>query len=123
MPGEVVEEALLRHPQLGRRGRIRFPHDRHVALQRADHGDVELVVGLGLELDRLARPRPRSRAPSVSPSISRSMRILNSFSVGSWRTDSAPASRASTSSVPSSPSRESGSVAIVNHRLNSWLRR
>ena len=32
------------------------------------------------------------------------MRILNSFSVGSWRTDSAPASRASTSSVPSRPS-------------------
>ena len=31
--------------------------------------------------------------------------------------------RASTSSVPSRPSGESGSVAIVNHRLKSWLRR
>ena len=29
----------------------------------------------------------------MSPSISRSILILNSFSVGSWRTDSAPASR------------------------------
>ena len=34
---------------------------------------------------------------SVVPSISRSMRILNSLSVGSWRTDSAPASAASAS--------------------------
>ena len=66
---------------------------------------------------------PALASASVSPSISRSMRILNSFSVGSWRIDSAPVSCASTSSVPSSPSCESGSVAIVNHMLNSWLRR
>ena len=56
---------------------------------------------------------------SVSPSISRSIRILNSFSVGSCRIDSAPAIRPRTSSVPSSPSGESGSVAIVNQMLNS----
>ena len=36
------------------------------------------------------------------------MRILNSLSVGSWRTDSAPASLARTSSVPSTPSRRVG---------------
>ena len=59
----------------------------------------------------------------VSPSISKSILILKSLSVGSWRTEVAPASSASTFSVPSSPSRESGSTAIVNHRLNSWLRR
>ena len=40
-------------PELGGGGRVGFLDDRHVALQRADHGDVELVVGLGLELDRL----------------------------------------------------------------------
>jgi hypothetical protein len=51
------------------------------------------------------------------------MRIWNSFSVGSWRIDCAPVFAAITSSVPSSPRRESGSTAIVNHRLNSWLRR
>ena len=62
----------------------------------------------------------RSRVPF---SISRSIRILNSLSVGIWRTDSAPVSSASLASVPWSPSLESGSVAIVNHRLKSWLRR
>ena len=60
---------------------------------------------------------------SVPFSISRSMRILNRRSVGSWRTDSAPVSSASTSSVPCSPSFEPGSVAIVNQRLKSWSRR
>jgi hypothetical protein len=51
------------------------------------------------------------------------MRILNILIVGSMRTDSAPASSASASSVPSRPNFESGSVAIVNQRLKSWLRR
>jgi hypothetical protein len=51
------------------------------------------------------------------------MRILNSFSVGSWRIDCAPVSAASTSSVPPSPSFDVGSTAMVNQRLNSWLRR
>ena len=50
--GEVVEQALLGHPELGGGGRVRLLDDGHVALQRADDGDVELVVGLGLELDR-----------------------------------------------------------------------
>ena len=107
-PGEVVEEALLGHPELGGGGRVGFRDDRHVALQRADHGDVELVVGLRARARSARSPRPRSASASVSPSISRSMRILNSFSVGSWRTDSAPASRASTSSVPSRPSSRVG---------------
>ena len=66
---------------------------------------------------------PAAASASVPASISRSMRILNSFSVGSWRIDSAPVSACSTSSVPWSPSLEPGSVAIVNHRLKSWLRR
>ena len=51
------------------------------------------------------------------------MRILNSFSVGSSRIDSAPVSSWMISSVPGSPSLEPGSVAIVNHMLKSWLRR
>ena len=51
------------------------------------------------------------------------MLILNIVSVGSLRIDSAPLRSFSTSSVPSTPSRESGAVAIVNHRLKSWLRR
>ena len=66
---------------------------------------------------------PAVVSASVPPSISRSMRILKSLSVGSWRIDSAPVLAAITSSVPSRPSLESGSTASVNHRLNSWLRR
>ena len=66
---------------------------------------------------------PSRARSSVPPSISRSMRILKSFSVGSWRIDSAPVSCCKTSSVPCSPSAESGSVASVNQMLNSWLRR
>ena len=66
---------------------------------------------------------PEVASASVPFSISRSMRILNSFSVGSWRIDSAPVFSAITSSVPCSPSSEPGSVASVNHRLKSWLRR
>ena len=60
---------------------------------------------------------------SVPPTISRSILILKSLRVGSWRTDSAPVSSCSTSRVPPRPSFESGSVAIVNQRLKSWLRR
>ena len=60
---------------------------------------------------------------SVPPSISRFMLILNMVTVGSWRIDSAPLRRFSASSVPSSPSFESGATAIVNQRLKSWLRR
>ena len=60
---------------------------------------------------------------SVPPTISRSMRILKSFSVGSWRIDSAPVRSCRTSSVPCMPSFESGSTASVNQRLKSWLRR
>ena len=45
---------------------------------------------------------------SVPFSISRSIRILNSRSVGSWRTDSAPVRRCSTSSVPVEPERRAG---------------
>ena len=66
---------------------------------------------------------PAVLSASVPASISRSMRILKSFSVGSWRIDSAPVLAAITSSVPSRPSFESGSTASVNQRLNSWLRR
>ena len=66
---------------------------------------------------------PAAARSLVPFSISRSIRILNSLSVGSWRTDSAPVSSVSTSSVPCRPSFESGSVAIVNHMLKSWLRR
>ena len=40
-PGEVLEKALLVEPQRGGGRRIRFGHDRHVALQRPDHRDVD----------------------------------------------------------------------------------
>ena len=66
---------------------------------------------------------PAVFSASVPASISRSMRILKSFSVGSCRIDSAPVLAAITSSVPSRPSRLSGSTASVNQRLKSWLRR
>ena len=54
MPARCVEQALFAHPHRGRRRRVGLFADRHVALQRPDHGDVELVVGLALELHRLA---------------------------------------------------------------------
>ena len=66
---------------------------------------------------------PAAASESVPFSISRSMRILKSLSVGSWRIDSAPVRSWMTSSVPCSPSGESGSTPIVNHMLKSWLRR
>ena len=74
-----------------RRGDVGLGDDRHVALRGADDGAVELVVGLLLELAP-ARPPPRWRAGRCRPPISRSMRILNSLSAGSWRIDSAPVS-------------------------------
>jgi len=49
----VVQERLLPDAQRRRRGRVRFGDDRHISLQRADNGDVVLVVGLRVELDRL----------------------------------------------------------------------
>ena len=82
-----------------------------------------VVVGLALELARASPARAAAASASVPFSISRFMLILNSFSVGSWRIDSAPVRRWSTSSVPSRPSSESGGVAIVNQRLNSCVRR
>jgi hypothetical protein len=51
------------------------------------------------------------------------MLILKRVRVGSSRIDSAPVSSISASSVPLNPSFESGGVAIVNQRLNSWVRR
>ena len=84
--------ALGVHPQRCGGGRVGLGDDRHVALGGADHGDVELVVGDGLEVAG-STATPSLASALVSPSISRSMRILNSFSVGSWRIDSAPVSR------------------------------
>ena len=66
---------------------------------------------------------PAACNASVPFSISRSMRILNSFSVGSWRIECAPVLALMTSIVPSRPSGEPGSVASVNQRLKSWSRR
>ena len=51
--GQVLEQLVLRHAdRVGGVG-VRLRHDRHVALQRADDGDVEVVVGLRLGLGRL----------------------------------------------------------------------
>jgi hypothetical protein len=51
-PGQVVEQLLLCDPERGGRRRVRLRHDRHVALELADHGDVEVVVRLRLGLGR-----------------------------------------------------------------------
>ena len=54
--------------------------------------------------------------------MSRVTPILKSFSVGRMRVFSAPLMWCSTSTVPSSPRRESGGTATVYQRLNSLLR-
>ena len=51
-PLEVCEQLVLRHPELLGGRRVGLGHDRHIALQRLDHGDVALVVGLALDLGR-----------------------------------------------------------------------
>ncbi len=53
MPARWSRKRSCGHAQLGGGRRVGLLDDSHVALQRADDGDVELVVGLGLELDRL----------------------------------------------------------------------
>ena len=61
---------------------------------------------------------------SVPFSISRSMRILNSRSVGSWRTDCGAGQLGEHVERALQPRASSpGSVAIVNQRLKSWSRR
>ena len=71
-------------------------------------------------------PQRAAKIVNAHPGVSHNYLRTHEFNL--WFTiatppDSAPASCASASSVPSRPSFESGSVAIVNHRLNSWLRR
>ena len=44
-------------PSSAAAGAYGSPDDRHIALQGSDDVDVELVVGLGLELDRLGGGR------------------------------------------------------------------
>ena len=123
MPARWSSRLLRHQPERGRGGRVRLLDDRHVALQRADHGDVELVVGLRLELDRLARlGRARERLGvalhlEVHADLEQLQRRQLAHRLGAGlareHLERALAARAA----------ESGSVAIVNHRLNSWLRR
>ena len=86
-------------------------------------GDEEMLREAGDVLAHSTLSGTGVASDFVPPDMSRSMRILKSFSVGSWRIDSAPVSACSTSSVPCSPRTESSSTAIVNHMLKSWLRR
>ena len=63
----------------------------------------------------------------VAAKSSRAIEVIGSTvdepEMRSMRIDCAPVSAASASSVPSSPSFDPGSTAIVNQRLKSWLRR
>jgi hypothetical protein len=86
---------------------------------------VELVVGLGLGLGRLDGASATGLAERLGAALHLEVhadleqlqrrQLADRLGAG----ELAP----STSSVPSSPSGESGSVAIVNQMLNSWLRR
>ena len=81
-PLEVLEQALDRQPERVGRRLVGLRHDRHVALELADNGDVELR-----QLDRVELARRRGhggawRARPCRPTISRSMLILKSVSVG-----------------------------------------
>ena len=105
------------------RGRVGLGDDRHVALERTDDRDVRARRRAARSVSAGSTASAALASASVPPSISRSIRILNSFSVGSWRTDSAPASSARVVERALEAEREPGSVAIVNQMLNSWLRR
>src|SRR6266568_1733136 len=72
--GGATSTALASASELGRRRRVGLLDHGHVSLERADHGDVVLVVRLGLGLRRRrhldgpgqcvrARPPPARRAP------------------------------------------------------------
>ncbi len=65
-PLEVGQEVVGRDPDLGGGGVIRALGDLHRALEGADHGDVGVVVGLGLELARRRRlDRGRERVGAL----------------------------------------------------------
>ena len=119
---QVLQQALLRDPARGGGRRVWFGDHGHVALERADHLDVELVVGLAVKLDRLARlhgARERLRAAlhlEVHADLEQPERGELAHRRGSGLAREHL-------SVPSRPSFESGSVAIVNQMLNSWFRR
>ena len=101
---EALEHGLLRDAEPLRRGREGLGTHRHRALGRADRRDV-LVASASIGSSSIGSiASPAVLSASVPPSISRSMRILKSLSVGSWRIDSAPVLAAMTSSVPSRPS-------------------
>ena len=55
MPSRCASSRSCEMPERCGGGRVGLGDHRHVALERADHGDVELVVGLGLGLGRLDR--------------------------------------------------------------------
>ena len=108
MPCEVLEQRSWCHPQRGGGGRVGFRDHRHVALQRADHGDVELVVGLGSSsIGSTADGRAGERLGvalhlEVHADLEQLQRRQLAHRLG------AGSSRASTSSVPSRPSSRVG---------------
>ncbi len=76
----MVEQLVLGDAELARRRARRAPATTGMSpCERADHRDVELVVGLALGLGRLGATSAALASASVPPSISRSMRILNSL--------------------------------------------
>ena len=92
IPSRWARNSSVVDPDLGRGRVVGAVDDLHRALQRADHGDVGLVVGLRARARAAATASTVAASASVPLSISRFMLILNRVSVGSWRIDSAPVS-------------------------------
>ena len=110
-------------PSCGGGRRVGVGAHLHRALQRADHGHVEVV-----ERHRVARPRLDRldrRGELLGAALHLEVHVDLEHRERRAACGSTPRRLRSfsTSSVPSRPSFESGAVAIVNHRLKSWLRR
>ena len=120
---EPLEHGRDGHAEpLGGRG-VGLGDDRHRPLRRA-HGLDVLVAQLDRvelhRLDRLAGGAQRVR-PALHLEVHADLEELDRRQLADRLR--AGLRSAITSSVPSSPSRESGSTAIVNQRLKSWSRR
>ena len=117
------EQLLLGDAERGGGRCVGLGDDRQVALGGADHRPVELVVGLSLGLGRLHRLGDLVREHfgallhlEVHADLEELERRQLPDRLGAGQLPQRV-------SVRSRPSGESGSVAIVNQMLNSWLRR
>ena len=120
---EVLEEGGGLDPDLGGGAVVGPVADLHRALERADHGDVALVVGLRLELARDRRLGGGGERLGALLHLEVHVDLEQASGSGAGGSTRRRSARWRTSSVPWSPSSESGGVAIVNQRLNSCVRR